>query len=107
MIKQERRAIGVVTGGQTITLSFDMQGSAADGGVIFPELISEGAGGATVSNLLETIAAPTAGWTSYSYTPAVAADVSEGITFQIAVVCGGVATCSADVFIDNVSVVVN
>ena len=107
VIKQERRGIGVVTGGQTVTISFDMQGSAADGGVIFPELISEGAGGATVSNILETITAPTAGWTTYSYTPAVAADVTEGITFQIAVVCGGAPTCSADVFIDNVSVVVN
>ena len=107
VVKQERRAIGTVTGGQTVSISFDMKGSAADGGVIFPELISEGAAGATTSNILETITAPTAGWTTYSYTPAAAADVTEGITFQIAVVCGGAPACSADVFIDNVSMVVN
>ncbi len=107
VIKQERRGAGTVTGGQTVTLSFDMRGTAAAGGVIFPELISEDAGGATSSGPLETIAAPTAGWTTYTYTPAAAANVSEGVTFQIGVVCGGDPSCSADVFIDNVSIVVN
>jgi len=79
---------------------------AADGGVIFPEFISEGAGGATQSQLLQTIASPTAGWTTYSYSPTAAADVSGGITFQIAVVCGGAPTCNANVFIDNVSMTI-
>jgi hypothetical protein len=91
-------------GGDTIEISFDMKGSAMDGGVIFPELISEGAGGATVSNLLDTIAVPTADWTTYSYSVDAAADVSGGISFQIAIVCGGAPACSNDVYIDNVSV---
>ena len=103
VLKLERRAVGVVMGNDIIDISFDMKGVAADGGVIFPEFISEGAGGATQSQLLETIASPTAGWTTYSYSPTAAADVSGGITFQIAVVCGGAATCTANVFIDNVS----
>ena len=107
VLKQSFLFPGVVTPGQTVNVSFDMKGTALDGGVIFPELISEGAGGAAVGNLLDTIAAPTAGWTTYSYTPAAGADVTGGVTFQLAIVCGAVATCSNDVFIDNVSVTLN
>jgi H+/Cl- antiporter ClcA len=81
-----------------------MKGTAASGGVIFPELISESTTGAAVGELLETIAAPAAGWTSYSYSPTAGADVSGGVTFQLAIVCGGDPNCTADVFIDNVSV---
>jgi hypothetical protein len=103
VLKQERRAAGTVNPGDTINISFDMKGSAADGGVIFPELISEPAG---PGQLLETIAAPTAGWTTYSYSAAAGANVSEGITFQLAIVCGGVPSCSANVLIDNVSVTI-
>ncbi|MBT8050120.1 MAG: carbohydrate binding domain-containing protein [Gammaproteobacteria bacterium] len=104
VIKQSFLFPGVVMPGQTVNISFDMKGSAADGGVIFPELISEGAGGAAVGNLLDTIAAPAADWATYSYTPTAGADVTLGVTFQLAVVCGGAATCSADVFVDNVVV---
>ncbi len=106
VLKQERIAVGTVVGGDIIDISFDMKGSAADGGIVFPELISEGAGGATVSQILETIVTPTAGWTTYSYSPAAAADVSGGITFQIAVVCGGAPACSNNVYIDNVSITI-
>ena len=107
VLKQSFLFPGAVAPGDTVNVSFDMKGTAADGGVIFPELISEGAGGAATGQLLDTIAAPTADWTTYSYTPAAGADVTLGVTFQLAVVCGGVATCSADVFIDNVSVTLN
>ena len=106
VIKQERRAAGLVMPNQMVSLSFDMKGSTADGGVINVELINEDSGGA-VGVPLETIVSPTADWTTYSYMPMVGAAVDEGITFQIAVVCGGAATCSADVFIDNISIVVN
>jgi hypothetical protein len=103
VLKQERRAAGTVNPGDTINISFDMKGSAVDGGVIFPELISEPAG---PGQLLDTIAAPTAGWTTYTYSAAAGANVTEGITFQLAIVCGGVASCSANVFIDNVSITI-
>jgi hypothetical protein len=103
VLKQERRAAGTVNPGDTINISFDMKGSAADGGVIFPELISEPAG---PGQLLDTIAAPTAGWTTYSYSATAGANVTEGITFQLAVVCGGAPSCSTNVFIDNVSVTI-
>ena len=91
--------------GDTINVSFDMKGTTGAGGVIFPKLISEGASGSD-GPILETIAAPTAGWTTYSYSPVITADVTLGITFEISVVCGAVAGCTADVFIDNVSVTI-
>ena len=47
---------------------------------------------------------PAADWTNYSYSPTAGADVSGGVTFQLAIVCGGAPDCSADVFIDNVTV---
>ncbi|MEM9403882.1 MAG: hypothetical protein AAGA44_15525, partial [Pseudomonadota bacterium] len=106
VIKQERRAAGLVMPNQMITLSFDMKGSAADGGVINVELINEDSSGAAGS-VLAAIADPTPDWTTYTYTPMAGAAVDEGITFQLAVVCGGAATCSANVFIDNISIVVN
>jgi hypothetical protein len=101
VLKQERRGAGTVKPGDTINVSFTMKGTAVDGGVIFPELISEPAG---PGKLLDTIVAPTAGWTTYSYSATAGANVTEGITFQLAIVCGGAASCSANVLIDNVSV---
>ena len=107
VLKQSFLFPGVVTPGQTVNVSFDMKGAAAAGGIVFPELISEGAGGAAVGELLDTIAAPTADWSAYSYTPTAGADVSGGVTFQLAIVCGADPGCSNDVFIDNVSVTLN
>ena len=102
-IKQNFLAEGTVMIGDTIDISFDMKGTAGAGGVIFPKLISEGATGSD-GPILETIAAPTAGWTTYTYSPTITADVARGITFEIAVVCGTDPGCIADVFIDNVTV---
>jgi hypothetical protein len=34
-------------------------------------------------------------------------DVSGGVTLQITAICGGVAGCVSEVFIDNVSIVIN
>ena len=102
-LKQNFLAAGTVMIGDVIDISFDMKGTAAAGGVIFPKLISEGATGSD-GPILQTIDTPTAGWTTYTYSPTITADVTRGITFEISVVCGAVAGCTADVFIDNVSV---
>ena len=102
-IKQNFLAEGTVAINDIIDISFDMKGTAGAGGVIFPKLISEGAVGSD-GPILQTIDVPTAGWTTYTYSPTITADVTRGITFEISVVCGAVAGCIADVFIDNVSV---
>ena len=102
-LKQNFLAEGTVAINDIIDISFDMKGTAGAGGVIFPKLISEGAVGSE-GPILQTIDVPTAGWTTYTYSPTITADVTRGITFEISVVCGAVAGCIADVFIDNVSV---
>jgi hypothetical protein len=102
-LKQNFLAAGTVMIGDVIDISFDMKGTAGAGGVIFPKLISEGATGSD-GPILQTIDIPTAGWTTYTYSPTITADVTRGITFEISVVCGAVAGCIADVYIDNVSV---
>ena len=103
VIKQEFRAAGTVVPGQTVNISFDMKGTIATdfGGVVIPELFSEGASVGT--DTLDTITMGTTDWTTYSYTSTAGADVSNGITLQIAVICGGDPQCQANVFIDNVS----
>jgi beta-glucanase (GH16 family) len=104
-LKQNFLAEGTVQIGDVIDISFDMKGTAGAGGIIFPKLISEGAGGSD-GPILQTIDIPTADWTTYTYSPTITADVARGITFEISVVCGAVAGCTADVFIDNVSVTI-
>jgi hypothetical protein len=59
------------------------------------------------SGVLETIDTITPDWTTYSYQTTAAADVSEGVTSQVAVICGGVASCSANVFLDNFTISIN
>ncbi|MEL6448617.1 MAG: hypothetical protein AAFQ62_11770 [Pseudomonadota bacterium] len=103
VIKQERRAAGTVTAGQTVNISFDMKGTLATdfGAVVIPSLFSEGT--VVGTDNLDTITSATADFTTYTYTTTAGADVSQGITLQIAVVCGGDPQCQANVFIDNVS----
>jgi hypothetical protein len=103
VIKQFELAAGTVMPGDSFAVSFDMLGAAGAGGVIFPEFFSERAEGAT-NEILDTITVPVTNWTTYSYTATAGADVTNGVTFQIGVVCGDVEGCFADVFVDNVSV---
>lgn len=100
-------AAGTVVPGDTIDVSFDMCGSAAAGGVIFPALLSElgGGNGATRVNL-DTIASPPSVWTRYNYSSPAGADVTGGVTLQLDVICGADPSCAADVYFDNVSVTI-
>ncbi|MEM7431880.1 MAG: hypothetical protein AAF351_08065 [Pseudomonadota bacterium] len=95
---------GVVQPGDPVDIEFYMRGTAGAGGVIFPELFSEG--DPTTNEILETIAVPNATWTRYAYSTTAGADVSRGITFQLAAVCGGVMGCSVEIFVDDVVVTI-
>ncbi len=104
LIKQFEIAAGAVMPGASVTISFDMKGSlSGDGGVVFAELFSEG-DPTTGEILTGGPIFPTATWVTYSFTPSAGADVTRGITFQLAAVCGAVAGCGVDVFFDNVSI---
>lgn len=104
---QEGLAVGTVMPGDTIDISFDMCGTAASGGVIFPALLSEfGGDNGADRQTLATIAAPPSVWTRYNYSAVAGNNVTGGVSLQLDVVCGGDAACSADVYFDNVSVTI-
>jgi hypothetical protein len=95
--------VGAVMPGDTIDVSFDMCGTAAAGGVIFPALLSEFGGGADRVNLA-TIASPPSVWTRYNYSTTAGSNVTGGVSLLLDVVCGADASCTADVYFDNVSI---
>ncbi|WP_293759519.1 putative Ig domain-containing protein [uncultured Paraglaciecola sp.] len=109
-LSQVGLAAGSVNVGDTIDISFDMCGTAADGGVIFPALLSEFGGDTGADReLLATIASPPSVWTRYYYSTVAGgpnANVTGGVSLQFDVVCGGDATCSAAAYFDNVSVTI-
>ena len=109
-LSQAGLAAGTVNVGDTIDISFDMCGTAADGGVIFPALLSEFGGDTGADReLLATIASPPSVWTRYYYSAVAGganANVTGGVSLQFDVVCGGDATCSAAAYFDNVSVTI-
>ncbi|MEJ2534772.1 MAG: hypothetical protein P8008_04735, partial [Gammaproteobacteria bacterium] len=77
---------------------------------VFAELFSELSGGGTSkAEILGGGAplAPTTDWATYSFDTTLGPDVSGGVTLQLKVGCGGVEGCGADVYFDNVSIVVN
>jgi hypothetical protein len=87
-------------------ITFDLRGSASDGGVFFVEFFSElSAGGTSKAEIITGGPHPLSDtWTTYSYTVLTGSDVSGGITVQLKTSCGPVADCLVDVFFDNVSI---
>ncbi len=111
VLKQANLAEGLLSAGQSVDVSFDIRGSLGEGGVIFAENFSEIAGGGVNFNDLINVSGsinPNSDvWTTVSYTTILGSDVSGGYTLQFAAVCGAVAECFTDVFIDNVSIQAN
>jgi len=107
LIKQANLAIGVVQPNSEITIRFSMKGSTGPGGVVFAELFSEIIPeGATNEILSGGPLFPTDQWVDYEYITTTGADVSNGVTLQLAAVCGAVEGCFVDVFFDDVSIVI-
>src|SRR6056297_2380595 len=109
LIKNANLEAGNLTPGATVTVSFDMRGTLAGaGGVVFAELFSELSGGGTSNSeiLGGGPLAPTVDWANYSFDTTLGPDVSGGVTLQLKVGCGGVEGCGADIYFDNVSIVV-
>ena len=108
-LKLANLGAGTVTPGQQVTVSFDWKGTDANGGVVDVVLFSELSGGG-VSKTDQILGAGgfPANWTTVGPLNLTAGpDVSGGVTLQITAICGGVAGCVSEVFIDNVSIVIN
>ena len=97
--------------GQTVTVSFSARGSFGVGGVAFAEFFTELAGEGTSSaqilggGPLQLDADPNV-WADFEYTVPITADVSGGVTLQLTATTGGDGSF-ADVYYDDVSIVVN
>lgn len=106
VVKQANLLVGTATPNTAYVVSFDLKGSATDGGVFFAEFFSELDGGGT--SKAEILGGgpilPTASWTTYTYTVTTGADVSGGITLQMKSSCGPVPNCIVDAYFDNVSI---
>jgi beta-glucanase (GH16 family) len=103
-LKQTGIGVGTLAPNQPFAISFDWKGTAANGGVISFQVFSEQAGGGvTKTDLVQGGDAFPADWTTVgplNYT--TAADVGGGLTVEITAICGAVAGCVSDLFIDNV-----
>jgi len=108
VIKNANIGIGTVTPNSPVTVSVDVKGTTADGGVVFIEFFSELSGGGV--SKAEFVGGgglqATDTWTKYTLETTTGPDVSGGVTLQLKSTCGAATTCVADVFFDNASVTV-
>jgi hypothetical protein len=103
VLKQERLldGLGLLSAGDTISYSFDVRGSAADGGVLFLENFCE-TDNVLCGQNLQVINA-TSNWQTITGDFILGAGVT-AYTLQFAAVCGAANTCTADYYFDNISV---
>ena len=109
LIKQANLLAGVITTDDQVTINFDARGSfTGAGGVVQAIFFSEfTAGGAEPQFFDIVLNADPDVWTSYTWTVSpIGADVGGGITLALKIACGG-DPCTADVYWDNVSIVIN
>ena len=97
--------------GQTATVSFSARGSFGVGGVAFAEFFTELAGeGVSSSQILGGgplgLNADANVWTDFTFDIAITTDVSGGITLQLTGTTGGDGASFADVYYDDISIVV-
>ena len=108
IIKQSNLLAGSINPGDAISVSFDMRGTTAVGGIVFAEFFSEiDGGGISKSEILGgplfADADPNI-WTSFSFNTTAGPDVSGGITLQLGAVTGAAEGSVANVFYDNVKI---
>jgi hypothetical protein len=103
VLKQERLldGTGLLSEGDIISYSFDVRGSAADGGVLFLENFCETDNFLCGQDL--TVINATSNWQTITGNFTLGAGVT-AYTLQFAAVCGAANTCTADYYFDNVSI---
>ena len=88
---------GSISNGDTLNISFELKGSLAE----VPVLVEvQGAG--VVRTIVNTEVS--SDWQTFTAQATISGDFPAGVFLQLGTPCGPVATCSANVFIDNVSV---
>jgi hypothetical protein len=111
ILKVERLGTGSFTGGEPVTVSFDVidVDNAGAGKVFVAELFTERSdppGGATNEVLLGGYGL-TGAWQTLTFNTNLGADAAGGVSLLFKADCGANPACTMDVFIDNVSIEVN
>ena len=108
VIRNANLEAGNLTAGASVTISFDMRGSAVQAlvALCLPSCSPRRSGGVSKAEILiGGPLTPDTASTNYSFTTTLGPDVSAGVTLQLKASCGPVEGCGVDVFFDNVSIV--
>ncbi len=110
-LKVERLGAGSLAGGESVTVSFDVidVDTTGAGKTFVAELFTELAdppGGATNEVIIGGYDL-TGSWANRSITTNLGADAAGGVSLLFKADCGANTACTMDVFIDNVSIVIN
>jgi hypothetical protein len=105
VLQQTVGAGGLLIGGHEVTLSFDLRGQTAGGGM-FAKLTSLGSSGSTKEDTFGPHFGDFNGpgfWSSYAYTTTLGADASAGLVIELSAPCDAGGFCSNDVYLDNIA----
>ena len=112
IFKVERLGEGALTGGESVTVSFDaIAVNQQPGAVVFiAQLFSERSGvntGASDEVLIQPPTFLTNSWFKYVFNTNLGPDAGGGVSLLFKADCGAQAGCEIEAFIDNVSIVIN
>ena len=102
-IYQDRIGEGVYTAGETLTVSFDMKGTAGNGGVVSALLYSDDPTQVSKTEELLPLALNES-WTTYTFDVIAGDPLDWGVSLRLAAVCGAVAGCEVTAYFDNISI---
>ncbi len=104
-IYQDKIGEGLYTPGQSLTVSFDMRGTAVNGGVVSALLYTDDPAG--VSNTEELLPlALNENWTRYNFPVTTGNAIGWGVSLRLGSVCGAVSGCAVTAYFDNIRVTV-
>jgi hypothetical protein len=105
-IRQERIGAGVITAGQALTVSFNMRGTAVNGGIVNVLLFTDDDVAIPSVTKDEVLFAgiPSEEWTAYSYNVTAGDPAGWGLSILMQPTCGAVAGCEVTAYFDNISI---
>ena len=102
-IYQDKIGEGLYTPGQALTVSFDMRGTAVNGGVVSALLYTDDPTQVSKTEELLPLAL-NEDWTRYTFDEIAGDPIGWGVSLRLASVCGAVGGCAVTAYFDNISV---
>ncbi|MBM7035478.1 immunoglobulin-like domain-containing protein [Vibrio ulleungensis] len=104
LIGQQRMAEGVALPSTQYTLSFDVKGTALNGAIFNGNVQSFSSTGVSSTTVIDAFV-PTTEWQTMSYDFTSGNTIDWGFNLLLGPVCGAVAGCESNVFVDNIQIV--